>query len=294
MSASGRRGYAPRRQANRLATHPYARALVRDPRLYSGLALLAVLLGAALCARWVAPAGPHALSGRPLERPSMTHPLGTNDVGQDLLAMLLYGARTSLTIGFAAALLSTALAWGVGLLAGAGQRADAVATTLTDLLLALPFLPLAILLIAHLGGRPAVVILTLGLLSWPAFARVIRARVRGELRQGYVEAARALGARPARLLLRHLLPATVPVATAKFVLTVQYAVLAEASLAFLGLGDPATVSWGGLVHRASGYSLIFATDAWRWWLLPPVLGIATLVLASALVGWALDDAAEGR
>ena len=108
--------------------------------------------------------------------------------------------------------------------------------------------------------------------------------MRGELRRGHVEAA--------RILARHILPATVPIATAKFVLTMQYAILAEASLAFLGLGDPATVSWGGTARRAASYGLIFATDAWRWWLLPPLAGIAAAIAAFALVGRPLDDASD--
>ncbi|CAA9589621.1 MAG: hypothetical protein AVDCRST_MAG18-4682 [uncultured Thermomicrobiales bacterium] len=108
--------------------------------------------------------------------------------------------------------------------------------------------------------------------------------MRGELRRGHVEAA--------RILARHILPATVPIATAKFVLTMQYAILAEASLAFLGLGDPATVSWGGTARRAASYGLIFATDAWRWWLLPPLAGIAAAIAAFALVGRPLDDAGD--
>lgn len=267
-----------------------ARGVWRDRRLRVGLVLLLLLAGAALLADRLAPAPPGAFSGRPLERPGSAHPLGTNDVGQDLLAATLHGARASLAIGLAAAALSTALAWGLGLLAGAGQRADVVVAALIDLALALPFLPLAILIVARVGGRPPVIALTLGLLSWPAFARVIRARVRDELRRGHVEAARSLGARPTRILVRHVLPATVPIATAKFVLTVQYAILAEASLAFLGLGDPATVSWGGTARRAVGYGLIFATDSWRWWLLPPLVGIATAIAAFALIGRAIDDA----
>lgn len=265
-----------------------------DARLRTGLVLLALLAAGALGAGRLAPGDPRAFSGRPLERPGAAHPLGTNNVGQDLLSALLHGARTSLAIGLAAAGFSTAVAWCAGLLAGIGPRADAAVTTLIDLALALPFLPLAILIVAHVGGRPPVIALTLGLLSWPPFARVIRARVRGELRRGHVEAARALGAGPARIVARHILPATIPLATAKFVLTVQYAVLAEASLAFLGLGDPTTVSWGGTIHRAVGYALIFATDAWRWWLLPPAAAIAVLVSTLALLGWALDEAAEGR
>ena len=151
-----------------------ARGARRDPRLLIGLALLLLLAGAALLADRLAPAPPGAFSGRPLERPGAAHPLGTNDVGQDLLAAALHGARASLAIGLAAATLATALAWGLGLLAGAGKRADAVVAALIDLALALPFLPLAILIVAHVGGRPPVIALTLGLLSWPAFARVIR------------------------------------------------------------------------------------------------------------------------
>ncbi len=266
----------------------------RDPRLRVGLALLLLLAGAALLAGRLAPAPPGAFSGRPLERPGPMHPFGTNDVGQDLLAAALYGARTSLAIGLAAASLSTAIAWAAGLLAGAGSRVDAAVMGLTDLALALPFLPLAILIVAHVGGHPPVVALTLGLLSWPSFARVIRARVRDELGRGHVEAARALGAGSARVLVQHVLPATVPLATAKFVLAVQYAVLAEASLAFLGLGDPASVSWGGTARRATSYGLIFATDAWSWWLLPPLACIAATIAAFALIGQAVDEAVEGR
>lgn len=280
--------------SSRFTLHVSRAAPWRDARLHAGLVLLALLVAGALNAGRLAPGDPLAFSGRPLERPGAAHPLGTNNVGQDLFSALLHGARTSLAIGLVAAGLSTAVAWGAGLLAGVGPRADAAVTTLIDLALALPFLPLAILIVAHVGGRPPVIALTLGLLSWAPFARVIRARVRGELRRGYVEAARALGAGPARIVTRHILPATIPLATAKFVLTVQYAVLAEASLAFLGLGDPATVSWGGTIHRAVGYPLIFAGDAWRWWLLPPAAAIAALVTAFALVGWALDEAAEGR
>ncbi len=107
-----------------------------------------------------------------------------------------------------------------------------------------------------------------------------------------MEASRSLGAGSTRILARHVLSATVPIATAKFVLTAQYAILAEASLAFLGLGDPATVSWGGTARRAVGYGLIFATDAWRWWLLPPLVGIATVIAAFALIGRAIDDATD--
>jgi len=266
----------------------------RTPRLWAGTALLTVSVMVTLLGGWLAPHDPHALSGRPLERPSATHPLGTNDIGQDIFSQLLSGGRASLVVGATAAALATALAWALGLLAGLGPRWHAAVGGVADLFLALPFLPLVILVVAHLGPGLPTVALTLGLTSWPAFARVMRARVASELAAGYVEAARATGLRPTMILWRHVLPATVPIATAKFVLTAQAAIVVEASLAFLGLGDPIAISWGGMIHRGVGYGLIFASGAWRWWLLPPIVAIALLVSAVALVAWALEDVSTPR
>ncbi|HEX5504358.1 MAG TPA: ABC transporter permease [Thermomicrobiales bacterium] len=263
---------------------------LRDPCLWAGGALLATIVALAVLGGRLAPYDPQALSGPPLARPSAAHPLGTDDIGRDLLSQLLLGGRVALAVGAVAATLATALAWGLGLLAGLGPRWHAAVGGVADLFLALPFLPVAILVVAHLGPRPPVVAATLGLLAWPAFARVMRARVAAELAAGYVEAARALGARPRAILLRQVLPATVPVATAKFVLTAQAAIVAEASLAFLGLGDPTLTSWGGMIHRGAANGLVFASGAWRWWLAPPIAAIALLVAAVALLGWALDAA----
>jgi len=274
--------------------HPQKRrnhpaSIVRDHRLWMSIALLATILIVVSLGTWLAPDDPHALSGRPLEQPSATHPLGTNDIGQDLFSQLLAGGRASLVVGFGAAALSTAIAWALGLMSGLGQRWYAAVGGASDLFLALPFLPVTILIVAHLGPQIPVIAITLGLISWPTYARVIRARVATELTAGYVEAARATGAAPTMILLRHVLPATIPVAIAKFVLTVQSAIVIEASLAFLGLSDPRTVSWGGMIHRGVGYGLIFASGAWRWWLMPPIVCIALLVCAVALIGWTLED-----
>lgn len=268
----------------------YPAPILRDARLWVGTALLVVILTIVALNGWLAPYDPHALSGQPMERPSSTHLLGTNDIGQDLFSQTVRGGRVSLVVGFGAAILSTAIAWALGLLSGLGRRWSAVVAGTADLFLALPFLPVTILVVAHLGPSPAVIAITVGLISWPAFARVIRARVATELASGYVEAARAIGAHPGAILTRHVLPATVPVATAKFVLTVQSAIVIQASLAFLGLSNPATISWGGIIHRGVGYGLIFASGAWRWWLLPPICGITLLVSAVALIGWTLEAA----
>jgi len=266
--------------------------ILRDARLWLGVAMLVAILVVVSLGGRLAPDDPRALSGRPMERPSGAHLLGTNDIGQDLFSQVMRGGRVSLVVGFGAAILSTTIAWALGLLSGLGRRWSALVAGTADLFLALPFLPVTILVVAHLGPRPVVIAITVGLVSWPAFARVMRARVATELAAGYVEAARSIGARPTAILTRHILPATVPVATAKFVLTVQSAIIVQASLAFLGLSDPATISWGGIIHRGVGYGLIFASGAWRWWLLPPIAAIAVLICAIALIGWALEERTE--
>ncbi|MGI8688141.1 MAG: ABC transporter permease [Thermomicrobiales bacterium] len=278
-----------------MADHPERRrrcpaSIVRDARLWFGIAILVAILTIVSLGGRLAPYDPHALSGQPMERPSSAHLLGTNDIGQDLFSQEMRGGRVSLLVGFGAAILSTVIAWVLGLLSGLGRRWSALVAGTTDLFLALPFLPVTILVVAHLGPSPAVITITVGLISWPAFTRVIRARVAIELAAGYIEAARAIGVHPAAILTRHVLPATVPVATAKFVLTVQSAIVIQASLAFLGLSDPTTISWGDIIHRGVGYGLIFASGAWRWWLVPPICAITLLVSAVALIGWSLEAA----
>jgi ABC-type dipeptide/oligopeptide/nickel transport system permease subunit len=255
----------------------------------TGLGIVGLVALAALAAPLIAPAGPLAYSAQPLAPPSPAHWLGANDVGQDVLAQLLYGARVSLLVGLAAATLSTAIAWGLGLLSGLSRNCDGLVGGLSDLMLAMPLLPLVILVAAYLGASLPVVVVTLGLVSWGPFARIIRGEVQGEMRKPYIEAARAAGSTPVRILLRHVAPATVPTAVAKFVMTVQYAVVAQASLGFLGLGDPSVVSWGDMVHRAALSPLIFLGDSWIWLLAPPALAIGILVVGFALVGWSFEE-----
>lgn len=261
----------------------------RDAGLWLGVAMLVAILSLVALSERIAPDDPHALSGRPMEGPSRAHPLGTNDIGQDVFSQVMRGGRVSIAVGFGAAFLSTAIAWTLGLLSGLGKPWSALVASAADLFLALPFLPVTILVVAHLGPSPVVIAITVGLVSWPAYARVIRARVATELAAGYIEAARAIGAHPMTILTRHVFPATVPVAIAKFVLTVQSAIVIQASLAFLGLSDPATISWGGIIHRGVRYGLIFASGAWRWWLAPPIVAIALLICAIALIGGSLEE-----
>jgi peptide/nickel transport system permease protein len=178
--------------------------------------------------------------------------------------------------------------------AGLSRRAEAPLLAVADLLLALPSLPLYILVLTLLGPTQTSIALTLGLASWPAFARVVRAQVLSLRGAPYVEAARCLGASWTRVGYVHLLPGTLALLPANLVLTVRLAVFAEATLGFLGLGDPAATSWGAQLGAAFANPLLLTTSAWTWLVIPPGAGIALLVLGSAWLGTRLEPGALHR
>ena len=245
-----------------------------------GAAVACVFVIAAAGAPLLAPYDPGLLTGPPLALPSAAHLLGTNDVGQDILSRLLYGVRTSLLIAGSVAGLSAGLSWAVGLAAGMSRLAETLLMPLTELLLALPSLPLYLLTVTLVGPSLTNLVLTLALLSWPSFARIVRSLVLAARGAPYVEAAQVMGATRLHVALHHLLPATLDVLPTKLILTVRFAVFTEATLAFLGLGDPATVSCGTMLSHAFDDPLLFTRPVWPWLVLPPALAVAGLVLTT--------------
>jgi peptide/nickel transport system permease protein len=214
------------------------------------------------------------------------HPLGTDQLGRDLLARVLHGARTSMAIGLSALALAAALGTLLGLLAGYyGGMIDAVVTAVTETLMALPFILLAIAVIAALGASVQVLILTLGLTGWVSFAKLVRGRV-FELRdEAYVQAAVALGAPDRRLLARHMLPNLAPLLIVDGTLQLGTLILAEAGLSFLGLGvQPPTPSWGGILAEGQ----VFVAAAW-WIATWPGVALLLTVLSINFLGDALRD-----
>lgn len=253
-----------------------------------GAALLALVTMLALAAPWLVPSRPWDTVGDPAAPPDARFPLGTNVLGQDLFSLLLYGARTSLMIGFLVAGLSTALSAAVGVTAGLWPRGRAAIMALVDLFLAIPSVPLVVLLAVFLGSGFWSLVVVLVLVGWAAFARIVQAQVQVTIRKDYVEAARALGARSGRVIRTSILPEVAPVLSTKFLLTVRWAVLMEATLGLLGLGDPGRVSWGLMLHQAFSYPLLFITDAWIWWAAPPALAIVATSLGLMAIGRDLD------
>ncbi len=259
-----------------------------------GLVLLVGLTATAVFAPALSPHSPEETVADPFERPTPAHPLGTNDIGQDILSELIYGARISLTIGFLAAGIAVSIGTAVGIMSGFfGGWVDAALMRLVDLVLVIPFLPLMILLAAYLGPSYWNIIIVIGVLVWARPARVIRSQVLSVKSLDYVDAALALGSRAGRVMAHHILPAVLPLALAQFILAASNAILIEAALSFLGLGDPTAKSWGSVLYYAQVRNA-FLSGAWVWWVIPPGLLITAATLGFAFTGFALEEVLNPR
>jgi len=257
-----------------------------------GLAILLIFTTLAIFAPIIAPHDPFA-PGRPFLPPSPEHPLGTNDIGQDIFSELLYGARISLLTGFLAAFVSVVIGTLVGITAGyRGGLIDEILMGLTDVMLIIPGLPLMIILAAYLKPSFWNIVIIIGLLWWPGTARVVRSQVLSLREAGYVEASRIMGAGDRWIILNHILPNVMPIVLAKFNLAVAGAMLTEASLSFLGLGDPMAKSWGMMLHYAFSRGG-FINGLW-WWYLPPGLCIALCVLGFTLLSFSFEEKTDPR
>lgn len=259
----------------------------------TGIFIILALGLMAIFAEQLAPYDPTARVGAPFSPPSAEHPLGTNDIGQDILSELIFGARVSLLVGVTAAAVTLVIGTIIGLLAGYYPRLGSILMRGVDIVLVLPFLPLLIMFAAYLGRSMWNTVIIIGLLSWAGTARVIRSQVLTLARQDYVLSARAVGASNAHIILRHILPLVLLIAVGEFVQATSGAILLEAALSFLGLGDPLQKSWGTVLYWAQVRGA-FLTPAWRWWVLPPGLLIAASSLGFALIGFALEQRINPR
>lgn len=254
-----------------------------------GGALVGLVAVVAVLAPTIAPYRPFELSGRPLEPPSADHLLGTNGVGMDVFTQLVLGARASLLIAVLAGLGTLLVGAAVGLLAGwLGGWVDALSMRLVDIVLALPRLPLLILMGVYLGPSLATTAVVISLAFWPPTARIVRSQVLTLRHRTHLTAAVGFGAGTAHTLRRHVVPEIGLVLVASLVASAGRAVMLEAGLAFLGLGDPSRVSWGSILRDALDFNALFFTDAWRWWLLPPIVALVSFLLGLTLLGMAVE------
>jgi peptide/nickel transport system permease protein len=261
----------------------------RGAPLRAGAALLCGIVTVALLAPLLSPYDPATRAGAPFGRPSATHLLGTNDVGQDLLSELIYGARISLLVGIVAAVTATVVGAAVGLVAGYTRGwVDSALMRFADVVLAIPVVPLTIVVGVFAGPGLVTQIVVISSVTWARVARELRAQVLSLRERDDIQALRAMGAGPGYILPRHVLPGVAPLVAPQFVLATKVAITLEASLAFLGLGDVTAKSWGTMLSLAHARSA-FLTDAWLWWVVPPGLAIATTVVAFALLGFGLEQ-----
>jgi peptide/nickel transport system permease protein len=253
----------------------------------AGVFIVLVAIVAAVVGPWLAPFDPAAqqLALR-LEGPSGTHWFGLDELGRDIFARVLAGARISLLVGLVVVSVSSTVGIAFGALAGYfGGRVDEAISRLIDILLAFPGLLLAIALVAVLGPSLTNVVLALSLIGWVGYARLVRGQVLRARELEFVQAARALGATTTRILVRHIIPSTLPAVTVQATLGMGGAVLAEAALSFLGLGvQPPTPSWGTMLSYGRGHLL----DAPHLTVFPG-LAIALLVLGFNFLGDGLRD-----
>jgi peptide/nickel transport system permease protein len=262
-----------------------------------GLVMLVTTILVALLAPWVAPYDPEASLRVTIEeiyaRPSAAHWMGTDDGGKDVLSSFIFGSRVSLIVGFAASLISMVIGGVVGLVAGFyGGRIGNVLMRITDIFLVIPDLPLMIVIVAIIGPGLGNIILVIGILGWTGTARLVRSQALSLKERQFVTRARAIGAGNFYILRRHIFPLVLPLMVANTVLVISLSILSESTLSFLGLGDPTTLSWGGMLNFAFTRGAISA-GAW-WALVAPGLGIVWLVLACTLVGNTLEEAFNPR
>jgi peptide/nickel transport system permease protein len=255
-----------------------------------GLGVVFCFGALALAAPWLAPFQPLATGKDSFHAPGAAYLMGTDDLGRDLLSGVLWGARVSLLVGLLAALTSTVIGVIVGALAGyyRGFLDDLLMRT-TEFFLVIPRFFLVLVIVALFGNSLWNVIFVIGLLSWPVTARLVRVEFLALREKEFVESARAVGASDWRIILRHILPNAAPPIVVSGSLQIARAILMEAGLSFLGLGDPNQVSWGVMLYNAQR----FLRHAW-WTATFPGLAIFLIVMGFNLVGDGLNDALNPR
>jgi len=278
----------------------FVRKFKKNKIAVAGLIIFIIMILSALLAPILTPYNPYEMDYSKINQPpSSEHLLGTDEVGRDYLTRILYGGRVSMKVGLFAVIIEIIIGALVGGLAGYyGGWVDNLLMRLVEIFMSFPFLPLAITISAVIGTkvepqqRMYIVMMIIGLLSWPGLARMIRGQILSLREQEFVQAARALGIKDSRIILRHLIPNTVGYIIVSATLGMAGAIMSESGLSFLGLGvTPPTPTWGNLIQNARE-AYILRNRVWLW--LPPGVCIFLAVMSINLLGDGLRDAIDPK
>lgn len=257
-----------------------------------GLTLIALLVITASLSPLLCQYDPGAPSYTILEPPSSEHWLGTNDVGQDIWSQLVYGSKNSLLVAFSVGMFTTLLSTFIGASAALiGGLYERVILRIVDALIVIPAFIVIVIVAAYIQPNVWLLIILISILTWQGEARMIRAQTLSLKERLYISATRALGASKRYLLTRHIIPDLSPILVASFVHSATRGVFMEAGLAFLGIADITTVSWGRMINHALRF---YYLDAWKWWLIPTGVALSLTIMAFVFIGHALETAMDPR
>ncbi len=258
-----------------------------------GLCLVLAVIGP-----WIAPYGPNDRlydeAGKllRLSPPTWDNPLGTTVLGRDVFSQMLWGARTAMLVGLLTALGTVVIGLNFGLIAGYfGGRIDAILMRITDILLGLPFLPFIIVLLSLTDRSIWTIILAMTFVMWRSTARIVRAEVMSLRQRQFVAAARTTGASDFDILYREITPNVMPLAVTSITFALAWAIITEASIGFLGFGDPNVFSWGSIIYDAYASQMMYRAP---WWVVPPGVAIMVLVTSVYFIGRAYEEVINPR
>jgi len=263
-----------------------------DPLARIGMFMLATITLMAIFAPLLSNYSPHDYTGKIFGSPDRDHPLGTDSMGQDIWVRLLYGARTSLLVAGAVALLSTSLSVLVGATAAlAGGHYERFCMRIVDAMISLPTIIVMILVAAYLRPSLPLIILLISAFSWPGGARIVRSQVLSLKERMHINASRTFGAGKSHIISTHIIPDLSPIISALLMQDARRAVFMEAGLAFLGVSDPNVISWGKMMHQALAFTYL---DVWQWWLVPTGLALSATLVAISFLSNILETAVDPR
>jgi len=263
-----------------------------DPLAKIGLFILAIIILMAVFAPLLSNYSPHDYTGKIFSPPDMDHPLGTDSMGQDIWVRLLYGARTSLIVARAVAVLSSSLSLVLGATAAlAGGYYERFCMRIVDAMISLPTVIVMILVAAYLRPSLLLLIMLISAFSWQGGARIVRSQVLSLKERVHINASRTFGAGKRHIIFNHIMPELTPIISSMMMQDARRAVFMEAGLAFLGVSDPMVISWGKMMHQALAFTYL---DAWQWWLVPTGLALSATLIGISFLSFSLETAMDPR